>query len=132
MPFLMPMLENAGAYVMSPRERDINPVEIIIDNDGGVAVQGYSESNGEQAWNAGSTGFAYKKAAYRDFENPFADGTYRQVKTTKGESVSEASWTADIPKAGKYAVYVSYATLPKARSMRFILCMKRPATANSV
>ena len=46
MPFLMPMLENAGAYVMSPRERDINPVEIIIDNDGGVAVQGYSESNG--------------------------------------------------------------------------------------
>lgn len=114
MPFLMPMLENAGAYVMSPRERDINPVEIIIDNDGGVAVQGYSESNGEQAWNAGSTGFAYKKAAYRDFENPFADGTYRQVKTTKGESVSEASWTADIPKAGKYAVYVSYATLPES------------------
>ena len=33
MPFLMPMLENAGAYVMSPRERDINLTEIIIDND---------------------------------------------------------------------------------------------------
>ena len=32
-PFLAPMLENAGAYVMMPRERDPNPVEIVIDND---------------------------------------------------------------------------------------------------
>ena len=32
-PFLIPMLENAGAYVMTPRERDTNPYEIICDND---------------------------------------------------------------------------------------------------
>ena len=38
MPFLMPMLENAGAYVFSPRERDINSVEIIVDNDGGLEI----------------------------------------------------------------------------------------------
>ena len=37
MPYLMPMLRNAGAYVMSPRERDVNTTEIIVDNDGGNA-----------------------------------------------------------------------------------------------
>ena len=32
-PFLVPMLENAGAVVMMPRERDWNPIEIVVDND---------------------------------------------------------------------------------------------------
>lgn len=30
---LVPMLENAGAYVMLPRERDLNNVEVTIDAD---------------------------------------------------------------------------------------------------
>ena len=33
MPFLTPMLQNAGAYVFSPRERDTNRHELIADND---------------------------------------------------------------------------------------------------
>ena len=33
LPFLIPMLENAGAYVMTPRERDVQKYEVIIDND---------------------------------------------------------------------------------------------------
>ena len=33
LPFLIPMLENAGAYVMTPRERDTQKHEVIIDND---------------------------------------------------------------------------------------------------
>ena len=43
LPFLMPMLQNAGAYVMSPRERDVNTVELIVDNDGRLARGSYSE-----------------------------------------------------------------------------------------
>jgi hypothetical protein len=31
--YLTPMLENAGAYVFLPRERDINRNEVIVDND---------------------------------------------------------------------------------------------------
>ena len=31
--FLVPMLENAGAYVMLPRERDVRKEECIVDND---------------------------------------------------------------------------------------------------
>ena len=39
-PFLVPMLENAGAYVMMPRERDTSTVEVIVDADGGLAQGG--------------------------------------------------------------------------------------------
>lgn len=43
-PFLIPMLENAGAYVLCPRERDTSPIEIIVDRDGGAASSaGYAE-----------------------------------------------------------------------------------------
>jgi hypothetical protein len=33
LPYLVPMLENAGAYVMLPRERDVQTLEVIADND---------------------------------------------------------------------------------------------------
>ena len=116
MPFLMPMLENAGAYVFSPRERDTNPVEIIIDNDGGLSSGSYTETRGGDAvWEDGGIGFAYKKKSYVEFDNPFTDGTYRKIAATKKDKeVSKASWTADIPSDGSYAVYVSYASLPSS------------------
>ena len=34
LPFLVPMLENAGANVLLPRERDCQTAEVIVDNDG--------------------------------------------------------------------------------------------------
>lgn len=116
-PFLMPMLENAGAYVMSPRERDVKNVEMILDNDGGLAQNNsYSESNGLNAWENGATeGFAYTKAAYEGFDNPFKHGTYRRVAADKkAKNPSTAVWTANIPADGEYAVYVSYATEEKS------------------
>ena len=36
-PFLMPMLENAGAVVLSPRERDPQSWEVVCDNDAAFA-----------------------------------------------------------------------------------------------
>lgn len=116
MPFLMPMLENAGAYVMSPRERDTNTTEIIIDNDGGLSIGTFSMQNGNKKWNKGADkGFAHLNAVYHDFENPFTLGSYTQVESTNDESASaQAEWIAEFPQAGDYAVYVSYATLPKS------------------
>ena len=112
-PFLMPMLENAGAYVMSPRERDINTNEVIVDRDGGYAQTSYAENVGSQSWtDADAKGFAYNKAVLENGDNPFAEGKVRVVSTVKpGEKASTATWTANLPKAGRYAVYVSYATL---------------------
>lgn len=114
LPYLVPMLENAGAYVMMPRERDTNPNEVVVDNDGALAASPYTEHNSASAWHNGDgTGFAYRQKQYTDFQNPFTDGTYREATTVR--KVSEAStvtWTPDIPQDGEYAVYVSYKTLP--------------------
>ena len=50
LPYVMPMLENAGAYVFNPRERDVHTVEMIVDNDGYLAQSTYAEKNGQKAW----------------------------------------------------------------------------------
>lgn len=115
LPFLMPMLENAGAYVWNPRERDTHTAEVIVDNDGFLAQKGYAELQGVKPWGDGGTGFAYKQAVYKDYENPFADGTFRKAETTdRLDKASWANWSADIPEDGEYAVYVSYRTLPNS------------------
>lgn len=113
-PFLMPMLENAGAYVWDARERDTHKVAVVVDNDGGKASSAYGEQNGKCSWTKGNgTGFAYVRDQYVDSQNPFAEGTYRQVATTKDKKkLSLAHWDVDMPEAGDYAVYVSYKTVP--------------------
>ena len=70
--------------------------------------------NGKK-WKTGKEpGFAAKKALYNDGENPFTDGSIRKAKATKKKNFSEISYQPNIPDAGKYAVYVSYQTLPKS------------------
>lgn len=130
-PFLVPMLENSGAVVMLPRERDYRPEEIIVDNDpnafdnaGELRGSGrYSETDGSRKWADGaSEGFANSKVAYSYGENPFKMGKYRVVsgvknsKTTKKEDLSTASWLPMTKDGGSYAVYVSYKTLPNSAS----------------
>lgn len=113
-PYLMPMLENAGAYVMSPRERDIKRVEIIVDGDGGHAWNGYTE-NGNAWSDAGVEGFGYVNTVLSGNENPFRQGKARAARTVKNaKDASTATWSAIIPDAGEYAVYVSYASLPSS------------------
>lgn len=116
MPFLMPMLQNAGAYVLSPRDRDTSIHEVIVDADGGYAQDSYAEYAGKNAWtDAGVAGFGYKKAVLEDNDNPFKMGGVRQVATVrKSDEVSSAQWSADIPERGEYAVYVSYVSLPNS------------------
>ncbi|MDR0540617.1 MAG: xanthan lyase [Dysgonamonadaceae bacterium] len=112
LPYLVPMLENAGASVIIPRERDTQRHEIIVDNDRSTAQSSYTEASGGEKWLDGEVpGFACLKSVYQDLENPFLDGTYRQVKTiAKGEE-SYCTWLPDIPEKGKYGVYISYASL---------------------
>ncbi|MDE6271932.1 MAG: hypothetical protein K2M31_02880, partial [Muribaculaceae bacterium] len=121
LPFLVPMLENAGAYVMLPRERDYNRNEVIVDNDtneGGMLFSQttYVETNGNQKWKTGELeGFIYDLPDFRDTENPFENGTYREARTVKNANQqSIAAWYGDIPESGEYAVYVSYKTLPNS------------------
>lgn len=120
LPFVTPMLENAGAYVMLPRERDTNSNEVIVDNDVNDSGQVYSqpyykEMSGQTRWETGEEeGFIYDLPDFRDTENPFENGTYRQTTTVTGGAPSVAAWYADIPEDGEYAVYVSYKSLPNS------------------
>lgn len=114
LPYLVPMLENAGAVVMLPRERDTNPNEVIVDNDLPSASSLYAEEDGTHPWHTGTTpGFAHTKTSYTDFDNPFTMGTYKSAKCTDQPSAaSTISWTPTIPERGDYAVYVTYTTMP--------------------
>lgn len=121
LPYVIPMLENAGAIVYTPRERDTQKNEIIVDNDTPNASL-YLEIGSKKAhWaTAPIKGFAQKKAIYRDGENPFTDGTCRFIPTErkkkKNKDQAFAEWVPTLPAKGEYAVYVSYRTLPNSVS----------------
>ena len=112
-PYLIPMLEKAGAVVFTSRERDWQREEIIVDNDLSNAALSYRESNGRNAWTTSPrTGFAFHQGRYADGENPFTQGTARMVAaTSSAKNVSTASYQPYFMQEGRYAVYVSYQSL---------------------
>ena len=116
-PYLIPMLENAGAIVFTPRERDWQKNEIIIDNDMANVEGVYAENNSRFEWESGMAGYAKTHAVYTDKQNPFQEGTYRQIEATNNKrQLSTAMWIPEIKESGDYAVYVSYKTLPNSVS----------------
>ncbi len=121
LPFLMPMLENAGAYTMSPRERDVQAYEVITDNDpsfegkreGLTRRRGVYSETGD--WSGAGTGFADTKESYSGNDNPFTMGTARETPCTEGsEPTAVAVWRPEIPKRGFYSVYISWKTRPNS------------------
>lgn len=120
LPFLIPMLENSGAYVMTPRERDTQWREIITDNDPSfgdsadstVRTHGFYSETGK--WKDAGEGFADTKAVYRFTDNPFRSGSARMAACTPDKASATASWTPEIKERGRYAVYVSYKSLPQS------------------
>ena len=113
LPYLIPMLENAGAIVFTPRERDWQKNEIIVDND---SRTNYKEESMKKKWATTSDkGFAQHYGSYNDGENPFTAGTARQVKARKRNSkISSVVYQPTFPETGRYAVYVSYQTQKKS------------------
>jgi hypothetical protein len=116
LPYLVPMLENAGAYVMLPRERDVQRNEVIVDFD--VIDEAYGNGSYKEngKWTDAGAGFAALKPVYTGLENPFATGSARKSDCTLEGSKTEATvlWRPDIPERGEYAVYISYKSLPES------------------
>lgn len=109
-PYLLPMLENAGANVFVPRERDIQREEYLVDND--LAMSGFMEIPGGESWSkAPRAGYAISKGIYHDGDRPFSKGTARIIRSTQGQNISKAFYRPNIRVGGKYAVYVSYQTV---------------------
>lgn len=136
LPFLVPMLENAGANVLLPRERDTQVNEVIVDNDKRSPLNSeFNAIDGSKKWIKGSLpGFGDMKESYLHKENPFRMGTYMQVNSTKETTRNAvAQWIPEIPSSGKYAVYVSYKTLPNStRDARYTVRHKGGLTEFSV
>ena len=113
-PYIIPMLQNAGAIVFTPRERDWQSGEVIVDNDSpnknGLYIESQRKKKGKRIWTTASDrGFANNKTLYQACDTPFSDGTARYIPTVSGSKESAcAQWVPNIPEAGKYAVYVTY------------------------
>ena len=134
LPYLIPMLEKSGAIVLSPRERDLQTEEVIVDNDAKNSHL-YKEKNGLHHWrNTSSSGFANPRATYVDGENPFKMGTARMARTVKQEDKrSEIAFIPQIKNKGKKAVYVCYQTLPESTdNAQYTVYHKGQATTFSV
>lgn len=113
LPFLIPMLENAGANVFVPRERDWQTEEAVVDND--VSTSGYAEHNGTEKWHkAPRAGFKPKGTPYQDGDRPFSSGTARMVHATQGKELSRAYYRPKLNVSGRYGVYVSYQTVDES------------------
>lgn len=110
-PYLIPMLENSGANVFVPRERDIQINEVIVDNDN-RSDKSYLEKNflGKNIWNTlEQKGFALVNPNIKEGENPFQNGTSRYIKSMLNPLAS-VSWFPDFPQNGDYGVYISYSS----------------------
>ncbi|MCU4175033.1 hypothetical protein [Carboxylicivirga sp. N1Y90] len=103
LPYLVPMLENAGANVFLPRERDFQKHEVIVDNDGCTGnSEFYLHSNNEPI---PKEGFAWRDTLFSG-DNPFKIGNSQTLRLDEEQIV--ASYLPEFPVSGEYAVYVSY------------------------
>ena len=106
-PFLIPMLENAGAVVLSPRERDTTSVSTIIDDADPApaftsSLKPYSTTKG----------FArYETLRLKD--NPFTFGKALIFKMSPSDSVV---FTGKAPSTGLATLYIAYAQIPDAQA----------------
>jgi len=113
-PYLTRMLENAGATVFLPRERDIQTYEVIVDND--RSTQGsefvlHSEKNIQKI----QKGFLLTDTLFPGF-NPFKNGTSLRMIN------DSATFIPEIPQKGDYAVYISYPLLQdNSKEVRYIV-----------
>jgi hypothetical protein len=105
LPYLVPMLENAGANVFLPRERDTQTEEVIVDNDissegSELIISGLSPEiiTGE--------GFLKRDTLFNN-ENPFLLGSHMRFQASKSKD-QFVDYIPNIHSYGYYAVYVSY------------------------
>jgi N-acetylmuramoyl-L-alanine amidase len=106
--YLVPMLENAGANVLLPRERDTQTKEVIVDNDFLTGRSQLIITNGKGNWNAKyDKGFMWADTLFPG-QNPFVMGTALALEMVP-EDTASLNYVPEIPETGEYAVYVSYA-----------------------
>ncbi len=100
-PYIIPMLENAGAVVYSARERDWQTDGVIVK----CGTDGYREDGTWSEYVAGG----FDADSIRILPDSLRITT-RKAMTGNGPGIpmSTAFWIPDIPRDGDYGVYVTY------------------------
>lgn len=116
--YLLPMLENSGAYVFLPRERDPQPQLFVCDNDSAwnhlLEEGSYREfGDGDDFLKDSLIGFADTKPTYIEHENPFLQGTSRKIRTHR-RATSGVEFLPKLARSGWYSVSVAYRSLEKS------------------
>ena len=102
-PYLIPMLENAGAVVYTARERDWQTNSVTVKS----GSNNYREDGRWSEYIAGG----YSEDSIRILPDSLLIKTRTtQAGSGAGISISTAFWIPDIPEDGDYAVYVTYQT----------------------
>lgn len=99
-PYLAPMLENSGATIFLPRERDLQVNEVIVDNDRSAGASVFVLQEPAVVVGSGN-GFLLKDTLFTG-DNPFMTGTSLRI------SGGSALFVPDIPERGWYGVTVSH------------------------
>lgn len=91
-----------GGSGFTPRERDWQRHEVIVDNNTCTKVSHYLEVEDKKyRWqDTDKPGFAQKYQQYPDNYNPFTDGTARFIPTQGQPEKAFAEWIPDIPEKG--------------------------------
>ena len=113
--YLVPMLENAGANVFLPRERDIQTNMVIVDNDASHTQNPYSEPHHSFKSEAKS-GYAIGNTPYENL-NPFCNGTFSVCENAT--AVDSFMYIPTIPESGYYSVSVAYGKVPNAGNVTY-------------
>jgi hypothetical protein len=112
-PFIIPMLENAGANVFVPRERDFQKHEVVVDNSDRTYIESIYSPGIDNGF--GPEGYGQVSIPLTAGINPFLSGSTRYFETDTVVS-AQAEWIPDIPETGDYAVYISFASSEKNTS----------------
>ncbi len=124
-PYLTKMLENAGAGVFLPRERDTQINEVIVDNDkstGNSEVVIHLNNNVKTL----NEGFLLSDTIFPGI-NPFKCGTSLQILN------DSALYIPEITENGYYAVYISFPMKAEnSKSVKYVVLHTGGKTTFSV
>ena len=111
-PYIIPMLENAGAIVSCTRERDWQPHSVVIDNTSD-RKHFRSTSHRGNRWQTLDCG-GYSLSRRKIVRDGSATADIVECSDDRTVGYASASWTPDIPQDGLYAVYVTYHSMPRS------------------
>jgi len=122
LPYLVPMLENAGANVFIPRERDFQPLEVIVDNDRSTH-QSELVLPKDLKYNKKQNGFLLKDTLFTA-NNPFKLGSCLELNPSENKN-KIITYLPEIPATGNFALYISYSKNQKnAQQVKYTIQYK--------